>query len=85
MSFPPVLSCVTLHIWCTHTQMAMASTPTAAVPFVITFGYNNFTQGPNKRTAKCNICGIKIKDAVLTTPNYIRHLKMHQDRSVTES
>ncbi len=58
----------------------MASTPVAAVPFVITLGYNNFTQGPNKMIAKCNVCGIKIKDAGLTTSNFIRHLKTHPDR-----
>ncbi len=46
-------------------------------------GSNDFTLGPNKRIAKCNICGIKIKDAGSTTSNFIRHLKTHLDRSVT--
>lgn len=52
----------------------MASTPAAAVPFVITFGYDNFTQGPSKRITESNVCGIK-KDAGSTTSNFIRHLK----------
>ena len=29
--------------------------PAAAVPFVITFGYKDFIQGPNRRLAKCKI------------------------------
>ncbi len=69
---PSLIVCATLCIWCALPQKAvslslsnnpMASTPAAAVPFVITFGYNNFTQGPNKRIAKFNVCGVKIKDA----------------------
>lgn len=81
MSFPPLLSCVTMHIQCAWPQMTvscnnntMASTPAAAVPFVITFGYDNFTQDPSKRITKSNVCGIK-KDAGSTTSNFIRQLK----------
>lgn len=51
------------------------STPAAAVPFIMTFSYNNFPQDPNKRIAKCSICGIAIKDDGLTTSDVIRHLK----------
>lgn len=53
----------------------MSSTSVAADRFVITFGYNNFTQGPNKKIAKCKICGIPVKDSGSTTSNFIRHLK----------
>lgn len=52
----------------------MTSTPAAAMPFVITFSYNNFPQDPKKILSKCNIC-ITIKDAGLTTSKFIRHLK----------
>ena len=55
----------------------VASTPAAAVPFVITFGYNNFTQGLNKRITKCNVYGINIRDAGSTKSNLIMHLKKH--------
>lgn len=53
----------------------MASSPAAAKKFLITFGYNNFTQGPNKRIAKFEERVIKINDAAVTTTNLIRHLK----------
>lgn len=56
----------------------MSSTSAAADRFVITFGYNNFTQGPNKRIAKCKICGIPVKDSGSTTSKVIRHLKSHR-------
>ena len=50
----------------------MASTPAAAVPFVITFGYNNITHSLNKRIAKCKVCGINIKDAGSSKSNFSR-------------
>ena len=64
--------------------MATGGTPAApAVPFVITFGYKNFKQdGTNKRSADSKV-STQIKDAGSTTWNFIRHLKTHQDRSVT--
>ncbi len=75
MSFPPLLSCVT--IWRVWPQMsvscgnnAVMSTPAAAVPFVTTFGTNNFTQGQNKGITKHNICSIKLKDAETTTSDF---------------
>ncbi len=81
------ISCGTLHIWSARSQMTVscsnntkASTPAATVPFVIT--YNDFIQGPNKRITKCNICGIKIKDAGSTTSNFFKHLKTHPGQSL---
>ena len=61
----------------------LATTPTVAVQFVITFGYNNFTQGPNLRIAKCSVWGTNIKDAGSTKSDFIRNLKKHADSSVT--
>lgn len=55
----------------------MASTTAAAEMFVLPFGDNNFTQAPNKRIAKSNVYGVKIKDTGLDTSNFIRHVKMH--------
>ncbi len=81
--FTPRCYCVRPQMIVSGSNNTAASTPAAAVPFVKTFGYNNYTQGPNKRITKCSVCGIKIKDAVSTTSNVIRHLKMHPDRSVT--
>lgn len=58
-----------LRIWCAqphqmYVSYTTVSTPVAAGPSVTTFSYNNFTQDPNKRIAKCSICGIAIKDAL---------------------
>lgn len=81
-SFPPSLSWANLCIRCTWPQMTggcgnntMTNTPVPAVPFVITFGYNNFPQGPNKRITKWKVCSFKIKDAGSTISDFIRHKK----------
>ncbi len=37
----------------------MANRSAAAVQFVLIFGYNNFTQDPDNRIAKCNDCSVK--------------------------
>lgn len=53
-----ILLLLQMYPWCAQPEKTLswntrASTPAAAVPFVITFGYNNYTQ-PKQRFAKCN-------------------------------
>ncbi|KAK5617930.1 hypothetical protein CRENBAI_024641 [Crenichthys baileyi] len=78
-----------LHAACTQTtahvqtitiMVASVSTHVSVPPFVITFGYKNFTQAANKRAANCIICDIKIQNAGSTTTNFICHLKSHPER-----
>lgn len=67
---PPV-SQARSHRWWLILQLQQSSktAPWLAhqMSFVITFGNEGFTQGPNKRLAKWNACRIRIKDARLTT------------------
>lgn len=65
------------------TTTLMTSTTTAtALPLVISFANRNYTQGTNLITARSKLHGMKIKDAGLTTSNFIRYLKTHPDRSI---
>lgn len=43
--------------------MVASTTTAAALPFVISFTYKNYSQGANKWIAKCKACGRNIKDA----------------------
>lgn len=60
---------------CVHTcrnALTMATTsPPGVMPFIVTFGYNNFAHSGNKRTATCKLCGTRINDAGSTTWNLI--------------
>ena len=56
----------------------MASTPAAAVPFVITFGFNSEAQTKES----LNVTSAVSTQNMLDRPNktFIRHLQMHPDR-----
>ena len=49
--------------------MVVSTTAAAALPFVISFTYKNYSQGANKRIAKCKTSGRNIKDAGLGNVN----------------
>ena len=48
--------------------MSANATTAAALSFVISFACRNYTQGANKRIAKCSICRKNMKDAASTSP-----------------
>lgn len=55
-------------------SVATSTTAAAALLFVKSFAYRNYTDRANKRIIRCN--RMDIKDAGSTTPDFIRYLKV---------
>lgn len=67
--------------WCMLQQLTQLKQKPWSAPWQLLchlsspLAVKTFKQCPNKRRAKCNVCGIKIKDTGSPTSNFIRHLK----------
>ena len=49
------------------------------VPRVISYGFKNYSESVDKRTADCRFCKTKVTEVTRTTSNFVRHLKTHHE------